>query len=207
MFVKRLLVPSAALCWGLQFSLLNPALALLLVALLHATTAEIGWVLAVYNASGFVASLAIPAYADRRQEYLRPLLLCALLTAALAGLLASATTLPVAVIGLVVLGGPAGVGVTLLFANIKHSGADASAVVHTRAVVSFAWVACLLLATFIIGRFGASAVLVALAAVAGLNVATTAAMLAARARPQAMAAPRVQQADAGPRCPGSGSSP
>ena len=54
------------------------------------------------------------------------------------------------------------------------------------------------LATFIIGRFGASAVLVALAAVAGLNVATTAAMLAARARPQAMAAPRVQQADAGP---------
>ena len=32
--VKRLLIPSAALLWGLQFAFLNPALALLLVALL-----------------------------------------------------------------------------------------------------------------------------------------------------------------------------
>jgi hypothetical protein len=51
--VKRLLIPSAALLWGLQFAFLNPALALLLVALFDATAAEVGWVLAVYNGSGF----------------------------------------------------------------------------------------------------------------------------------------------------------
>ncbi len=196
--MKRSLVPAAALCWGLQFALLNPALALLLVALLHATAGEVGWVLAIYNASGFIASLAIPAYADRRQEYLRPLLFCALLTVALAGVLAVATTLPTAVVGLVLLGGPAGVGVTLLFAHIKHSGTDASAVMRTRAVVSFAWVAGPPLATLIIGRFGATAVLIALAAVAGLNVASTLAMLAARTRSREVAAPPVRAADDGP---------
>ena len=38
--------------WGLQFAFLNPALALLLVALFHATAGQVGWVLAVYNVSG-----------------------------------------------------------------------------------------------------------------------------------------------------------
>jgi SET family sugar efflux transporter-like MFS transporter len=91
--VKRLLVPSAALLWGLQFAFLNPALALLLVALFDATPAEVGWVLVVYNASGFVASLVLPAYADRTADYLRPMLACALLTLALAALLAVTTSL------------------------------------------------------------------------------------------------------------------
>src|SRR3954470_24865180 len=107
--VKRLLVPSAALLWGLQFAFLNPALALLLVALFDATPGEVGTVLAVYNASGFVASLALPAYADRTRDYLRVMLVCGLLTLALAGLLAVTMSLPVAVVGLVALGGPAGV--------------------------------------------------------------------------------------------------
>jgi SET family sugar efflux transporter-like MFS transporter len=62
--VRRLLVPSAALLWGLQFAFLNPALALLLVTLFDATPDQVGTVLAVYNASGFVASLVLPAYAD-----------------------------------------------------------------------------------------------------------------------------------------------
>ena len=178
--VKRLLVPSAALLWGLQFAFLNPALALLLVALFDATAGEVGWVLAVYNASGFVASLVLPAYADRRQDYLRPLLACGLLTLALALLLTVATSLSVAVIGLVVLGGPAGVGTVFLFAQLKHAGATPSDVVNTRAIISFAWVAGPPLATFIIGWFGDRAILVAIAAVALLNIATTAAMLAER---------------------------
>jgi SET family sugar efflux transporter-like MFS transporter len=182
----------------LQFSLLNPALALLLVALLDATPAEIGWVLAVYNTGGFLASLVIPAYADRRREYLRPLLVCALLTVALAGVLALATTLPVAVIALVVLGGPAGVGVTLLFAHLKHSGADTAAVVNVRAVVSFAWVAGPPLATLIIGRLGTRAVLAALALVALANVATTATMLGHRRRQQPDPAPADDTLDTGP---------
>jgi SET family sugar efflux transporter-like MFS transporter len=60
------------------------------VALFGASAAQVGWVLAVYNASGFVASLALPTYADRRHDYLRPLVACGVLTLALAGLLASA---------------------------------------------------------------------------------------------------------------------
>ncbi len=78
--MKRLLVPSAALLWGWQTPFLSPALALILTQLHGATTAEVGWVLAVYNASGFIASLVVPAYADERQDYLGPMLACGVLT-------------------------------------------------------------------------------------------------------------------------------
>ena len=54
------LVPAAALVWGLQFAFLTPALALVLVSLFHAGDAEVGWVLAAYNGSGFLASLIVP---------------------------------------------------------------------------------------------------------------------------------------------------
>ncbi|WP_128081573.1 hypothetical protein [Arthrobacter sp. TB 26] len=40
----------------------------MLVALFDATPADVGWVLAVYNASGFLASLLVPVYADRTGE-------------------------------------------------------------------------------------------------------------------------------------------
>ena len=178
--MRRLLIPAAAVMWGLQFAFLNPALALILVTLFQATPAEVGWVLALYNASGFVASLVLPSYADRKEDYLRPMLACGLLTVALTGLLALTTSLPIAVIGLIVLGGPAGVGNSLLFAHLKHSGASPSDVINTRAIVSVAWVAGPPLATFIIGWFGNQAILVAVGAVALLNIATTAAMLAQR---------------------------
>ena len=184
----KLLIPSAALFWGLQFAFLQPALALLLVEVFHASVAEVGWVLAVYNASGFIATLILPGYADRTHDYLRPMLLCGVLTLALAGLLTLATTLPVAVIGLIVLGGPAGVGTSLLYAHLRHSGAPASAVVNTRAIVSFAWVAGPPLATAIIGWVGNRAILVAIGVVALLNIATTAAMLIGRSRDDSEAA-------------------
>jgi MFS transporter, SET family, sugar efflux transporter len=108
------------------------------------------------------------------------LLACGLLTLALAVLLYVTTSFSIAVIGLLVLGGPAGVGSSLLFAHLKYSGASPSEVVNTRAIVSVAWVAGPPLATFIIGIFGDRAVLLAIAAVAVLNIATTAAMLAGR---------------------------
>ena len=184
----RLLVSSAALLWGLQFAFLNPALALLLVALYDATPADVGWVLAVYNAGGFVAALLVPAYADRVNNYLRPLLVCAALTLALAGVLAGTTSLPVAVVGLIALGGPAGVGVSLLFAHLKHSGAPQADVMKTRAVVSVAWVAGPPLATLIMGTLGNRAILLAIAAVAVLNIATTAAMI--RRKPQTLSEPK-----------------
>jgi SET family sugar efflux transporter-like MFS transporter len=178
--VRRLLIPTAALLWGLQFAFLSPALALLLVDLFGATATEVGWVLAIYNASGFVASLVLPAYADRRRDYLRPMLACGILTLLLAGVLAMTMSLMIALIGLVVLGGPASVGSSLLFAQLKHSGARPSEVVNTRAIFSFAWVAGPPLATLIMGGFGNRAILVAIAAVAVLNIATTAAMFTKR---------------------------
>ena len=107
---------------------------------------------------------------------------CGLLTLALAALLVLSTSLPVAVIGLVVLGGPAGVGSSLLYAHLRHSGASVSDVVNTRAIVSVAWVAGPPLATLIIGWFGNQAILVAIGVVAVLSVATTAAMLAQQSR-------------------------
>ena len=176
--MKRLLVPTSALMWGLQMAFLSPALALILVNLYGATTAEVGWVLSIYNASGFVASLVLPAYADRKGQYLRLMLVCGALTALLAAVLAMATTLPAAAIALVVIGGPAGVGSSMLFAHLRHSGARTADIVNTRAIVSVAWVAGPPLATFIIGWFGDRAILLAIAAVAVLNMATTAAMMA-----------------------------
>ncbi|WP_228511756.1 hypothetical protein [Clavibacter sp. VKM Ac-2872] len=74
----RFLWPTAAWSWALQFAVLDPLLAVLLVALYGATPAQVGVVLGVYNAGGFVASLEIPTLADRRGDYLRPLVLCAI---------------------------------------------------------------------------------------------------------------------------------
>ena len=178
--MKRLLVPTSALMWGLQMAFLSPALALILVNLYDASTAEVGWVLSIYNASGFLASLVLPAYADRKSQYLRLMLVCGALTAVLVAVLAVATTLPVAAIALVVIGGPAGVGSSMLFAHLRHSGARTADIVNTRAIVSVAWVAGPPLATFIIGWFGDRAILLAIAAVAVLNMGTTAAMMAQR---------------------------
>jgi MFS transporter, SET family, sugar efflux transporter len=185
--VKRLLVPTSALLWGLQLAFLSPALALILVNLYGASTAEVGWVLSIYNASGFIAALLLPAYADRKNEYLRPMLVCGALTVVLTVVLAIVTTLPIVTIALVVIGGPAGVGSSLLFAHLRHSGARTADIINTRAIVSVAWVAGPPLATFIIGWFGNRAILLAIAAVAVLNIATTAVMIAQRTAARAAA--------------------
>ncbi len=169
---RRLLVPSAALWWGLQLSFLNPALAFLLVGLFDATPTEVGVVLALYNASGFVASLVVPVWADRRGEYVLPMVASGVLTAALAVVLALVTALPPAVVALVVLGGPAGVGSSLLFAHLKHAGAGAEQVVRTRAVFSAAWIAGPPLATVLLGR-GVHWLLATVVVIAALNVLTT----------------------------------
>jgi len=180
--VNRLLVPTAALLWGLQAAFLSPALALILVSLFGASTSDVGWVLSIYNASGFVFSLLLPANADRLGTYLGTMAACGVLTGALALSLALVTTLPLAVVALVVLGGPAGVGSSLLYAHLRHSGGSAADVVNTRAIFSVAWVAGPPLAALIIGTFGNRAILAAIVAVAALNVATTAAMMSQHRR-------------------------
>lgn len=138
--MNKLLVPSSALLWGLQLAFLSPALALILVNLYGATTAEVGWLLGVYNGSGFIASLLLPAYADKKRDYLGPMLACGTLTLVLAVVLGFATTLPAATIALVLIGGPAGVGSSMLFVHLRHSGAGPSAIINTRAIISVAWV-------------------------------------------------------------------
>ena len=67
--MNRLLIPSAALLWGLQFAFLSPTLALILVTLFDATAGEVGLILSIYNLSGFIATLILPAYADRNSDY------------------------------------------------------------------------------------------------------------------------------------------
>ena len=173
----RLLVPSAALLWGLHSSLLSPALALILDTLYDASTADIGWTLAIYNAGGFVASLVLPAWADRRRTYLPMLMAAGALTIALAAALAAVSTLPWATVALVVFGGPAGLGTTMLFAHLRDAGASTSSIVNTRAIISAAWMGGPPLATAIIGWAGAKGILATLVVIAVVNIATTALMV------------------------------
>lgn len=198
---RRPLIPFTALLWGLQFSFLSPALALILVSLYHATPVEVGWVLAIYNAAGFVAALWIPARADRRGEYLPSLLVAAGMTVALAAALALATSLPLAVVALVVFGAPAGVGSSLLFAHLRATGAGPRDVINTRAVFSFAWVAGPPVATALMGWFGNASVLPAIGVIAVANVVTTVAMNV-KAKRTARAEPDPETAAAAPRTSG-----
>ncbi len=171
---RRALESTTALSWGLQMAFFSPALAQILTALYDASTNEVGWSLALYNASAFIASLVIPARADRAGQYLRPMLLTGALTVSLALALAFAGSLPLAVAALIVLGGPASVGSTLLFSHLRHAGASPARILNTRAIVSGAWVAGPPLATLVIGLFGDRAILLVVAAMAAFGVATAA---------------------------------
>lgn len=188
--MKRLLIPSSAVLWGLHSSFLSPVLALILVDLYGASTSDVGWVLAVYNVSGFVFSLLIPAYADRRGNYLGPMLTCGALTLLLAAVLGVATGLPMATAALIVVGAPAGVGSSMLYAHLRHSGARTTDIVNARAIFSAAWAAGPPLAALIIGWFGTRAILIAIASVAVLSITTTSVMLRrSRAHDQSVPAP------------------
>lgn len=176
----KVLWPVAAWFWAMQFAVLNPLLAVLLVTLYDATPAEVGWVLGLYNVGGFVASLLIPSLADRSRNYLRPLVYCALGGVALVAVLAVTTSLPVVVLALVILGGPPGVGSTLLFAQLRHEGAPPAQVIRTRATVSFAWVIGPPLATLVTGAAGSPAVLALLAGICLVNVVTALLLLRRR---------------------------
>lgn len=175
--LRRPLLPLTSLLWGLQFSFLSPSLALVLVSLYGATPGEVGWTLAIYNAAGFVVALVVPAWADRRREYLWPMLAAAALTVLLAISLALATSLPWATVALIVFGAPAGVGVSLIFAQLVHGGAGTAELMNNRAVYSFSWVAGPPIATALIGWFGDRSILIALAGLGLLSVGTTLALI------------------------------
>lgn len=168
--------------WGLQFSFLAPALTLLLVTLYGVPMAEVGWVIVAYQIAGFLAQLAIPAWADRRGDYLLPMLLAGLSTIALTIALWLATSLSLALAALIVFGAPAGAGSSMLFAELKHQGATLPEVTQVRAVFSFAWMVGPPVATLVIGSFGPRWLLVAIALVAACNLALTLAMMRRRTR-------------------------
>lgn len=196
---SRALVPASALLWGLQFAFLNPAIGLILVTLYDATPGEVGLALAAYNVSGFVSTLVVPTRADRSGDYLVPMLWCGVFTVALTTALALSTSLPPAVLSLVALGGPAGVGIGLLFAHQQSSGAGVPEVMRTRAVFSFAWVAGPPVAAFLMGLLGNRSILWAIAGIALAGMAVTWAMIRERptsARPPAAPGPRERLVDA-----------
>ena len=87
------------------------------------------------------------------------MLACGVLTLVLSLVLAGTSSLPVAVVALVVVGGPAGFGSSMLYAHLRHSGAKPADIVNTRAIVSVAWIAGPPVATLIIGAFGNRAIL------------------------------------------------
>jgi MFS transporter, SET family, sugar efflux transporter len=157
--VQRFLVSSSALLWGLLFSFLGPTLALILTELFRATPQQVGWTLGIYNGLGLVVSLLIPAWADRHGNYLRPMLMCGIAAAAWCAALLMTHSLVVAFVAMLLLAAPATVGMTLLFAHMRHAGFTASDVLSVRAWVSFAWIAGQPLATFSIGAWGARSVL------------------------------------------------
>jgi SET family sugar efflux transporter-like MFS transporter len=169
----REIVWSIAFLWGLQFAFLNPALALLLVSLFGASTGQVSIVLAIYNAACLLAAWAIPRWADRRADYVRPMIGCAIFTVGLCAVLVVAHQLAIAVIGLVMLGAPAAVGSPLLFGYVRHSGGPPGAVVTTRAVFSMAWVAGPPIAAAVISVAGGHALVWAIGAVGVLNVVAT----------------------------------
>jgi len=119
-----------------------------------------------------VSSLVIPVLADRRSDYLW----AGLATLPLAAVLGLSHDLTTAVVALVVLGGPVGVGTSLLFAHLRAVGLPPRAIINTRAVFSFAWVAGPPLATLAASTFGDAAVLACSAVIAALGLATTWAM-------------------------------
>jgi fumarylacetoacetate (FAA) hydrolase family protein/predicted MFS family arabinose efflux permease len=156
--------------WGLQNAFLTPALALLLVSVFGASTGQVSVVLAIYNSAGMLSAWVIPRWADRRRDYVRPMIGCAVFTLALSISLWSTHTLIPAVAALVVLGAPAVVGSPLLFGYIRHCGATPRDLVQTRAMFSIAWVIGPALASGIISAAGGHALVLSVGAVGLINI-------------------------------------
>lgn len=192
---RRPLVSVATSLWGFQASLMMPSLAMVLVSLYGATPVQVGWVMTISNSAGFVASLVIPSLADRRARYLQILLVCAVLSIGLGVGLATASNLVAGTVVLALLGAPAGVGNSLLFAHMNHTGSSRAEVMSVRAVFSLAWVIGPPAATALIAAFGVISVPVGIIVIAVLNTITSAILLA-RARPAA-----VEHTEATPKTP------
>lgn len=190
---SRLFVPRvAALWWGLQFAFFNPALALLLASKFEASSGHVGLGIAVYNASGFVAALVIPLIADRRGEYLAPMTLSGIASAAMFTALLVSPSYWVAVFALAILGGPASIGSSLLFAHLRYMGLSSGAIINVRTLVSVAWVVGPPLAALIMSTFGSDGVLISIGII---SIIATATSLLLRRRAQAAPSPKRDESE------------
>ncbi len=173
---ELLFAQMTSLVWGLQFAFLSPSLALFLSSSLGASEGQVGLVLALYQASGFVASLVIPMIADRKREYLGVMTVCGVFAIALAVSLSWVSSLALAALVLIILGGPAGAGGSLFFAHLNAAGFDHAAVMGARAMTSMAWVAGPPLAMLLARVAGIRSVLVAMATVSVIGIGLVTAM-------------------------------
>ncbi|MFH8250512.1 hypothetical protein ACH3VR_09135 [Microbacterium sp. B2969] len=86
-------------------------------------------------------------------------------------------SLPIALVFLFVLGGPASSRIALLFAHLRSSGATSREIVNTRAMVSLSWAAGPPLGTALIGFVGPKSVLGVIEGIAVSSIATVVLML------------------------------
>lgn len=158
---SRLGPPSAiasATLWGLQFSLVSPVIAILLVELYGATPVVVGALLAASNAFAFVVSLLLPRYSDRSGDFRLPMIVAGASGVLLALTFALAPNLVVAGVGMVLFSGPAGVGMALFWGYLRRTGADARQIINLRSLFSAAWVAGPPFGTLVLGLWGARVV-------------------------------------------------
>jgi MFS transporter, SET family, sugar efflux transporter len=174
---------------------LGPALAMILVTLHAATDAQVGLILTANYAGGFLAGLVLPAWADRPGDFVRPMIGAALCSLTLAVVLALAGSLLAAAVALVVLGAPASVGGTMMFAHLRSTGASAKDIMDTRALYSFAWVAGPPVASAVMAAFGGRAILACVAGIAAVLVGTSIALLRSSSRAAASAHATVAHTD------------
>lgn len=185
----------AAFLWGTQYSIVVPAIGFLLATLYDAPPGQVGWMISLYSAAGFVATLVIPGWADRRATYVRWMQVAAACSAIMAALMWVSSSVWVGLVALLLFGAPAGVGNSLFFAHLRHAGASARDVINTRAVISFAWVAGPPAATFLVSLWGARALLPAIMALSVSIMAVGAAIGSASARGELTGTPEDREAD------------
>lgn len=160
----------AALLWGIQISSLNPMTALLLVDLYGASTSQVATTLFLTNILGFFWAWFIPRQADRRRQYLIPVMASGLCAIAMMSLLASVHAVNLAMMIFVVLAGPVGFGNAMVFAYARHIGAPPSEIVTIRSFTSLGWIIGPPAATVLLSGIGGRAVLILIATMAGVNV-------------------------------------
>jgi SET family sugar efflux transporter-like MFS transporter len=125
---------------GGQQALLLPYFVLYASEHLNLPGAHIALLLLAFHGSGLLATMIIPARADRSRTYLRSFRLVTILGLAGFVLMTATTSFLVVLPVVAALIGPAGAQNALYFAWIRSSSTSSSQILSTRAVFTLAWV-------------------------------------------------------------------